>query len=229
MGRRYGQSVGPDWDTSDMSGDSRFNQAALAATLLRQDHVISRQQALACGMTRAAVAHRARPDGPWQRLIQGVYLARTGIPTTPQKEMAALLHAGDGSVLTGRAALYGLGLATTEPRCFDVLVPATRRPGSAAFIRIRRTTRMPERIIREGRRWYVLPPRALADAARFTTDLGEVRALIAGAVQRGDCPFGALARELDQGPGPGMPLGCGRCWPKSPTGSGPSPRPSSGT
>jgi hypothetical protein len=202
MGRRYGQNVGPDWDTSDMSGSSRLNQAALSATLLQQDRVISRPQALACGMTRAALAHRARPDGPWQRLIQGVYLAHTGIPTAPQKEMAALLHAGDGSVLTGRAALYGLGLglATAEPRRFDVLVPATRRPSSVAFIRIRRTTRMPERIIREGRRSYVLPPRALADAARFTTDLGEVRALIAGAVQRGDCPLGALARELDQGP-----------------------------
>jgi hypothetical protein len=183
-----------------MSGDSRLNQAALAATLLRQDHVISRQQAFACGTTRAALAHRARPDGPWQRLIHGVYLAQTGIPTAPQKQMAALLHAGDGSVLTGQAALYGLGLATAEPHRLDVLVPAARRPGSVAFIRIRRTTRMPERIIREGGRSYVLPPRALADAARFTADLGEVRALIAGAVQRGDCPLGALARELEQGP-----------------------------
>jgi hypothetical protein len=200
MGRGSGQNVGPDWDTPDMSGDSRLNQAALAATLLQQDRVISRPQAFACGLTRAALAHRVRPDGPWQRLIHGVYLAQTGIPTTPQKEMAALLHAGDGSVLTGLAALRGLGLATAEPLRFDVLVPATRRPGSAAFIRIHRIIRMPERIIQEGRRSYALPPRALADAARFTADLGEVRALIAGAVQRGDCPLAALARELGEGP-----------------------------
>jgi hypothetical protein len=175
------------------------DRAALAAALRAQENVISRRQALACGMTRDAVAHRVRPGGPWRRLIPGVYLAQTGVPTTPQKEMAALLHAGDGSALTGLAALYGLGLATSEPRRFDVLVPAARRPASVAFITVHRTTLMP-RVTREGRRWYALPPRALADAARFTTDLGEVRALIAGAVQRGDCPLAALARELGEGP-----------------------------
>lgn len=170
------------------------------ATLLRQEHVISRQQALACGMTRAALAHRARADGPWQRLVHGVYLAQTGTPTAAQKEMAALLHAGPGSVLTGAAVLHGLGLTTAEPARFDVLVPATRRPGSVAFITVHRTTRMPRRVIREGRRSYALPPRALADAARFLADLREVRALIATAVQRGDCPLPALVRELAEGP-----------------------------
>jgi hypothetical protein len=179
-----------------MPGDSRLNPAALAVTLFQQDHVVSRPQAFACGMTRSALAHRARPGGPWQRLVHGIYLAQTGGPTAAQKEMAALLHAGDGSVLTGLAALYGLGLTTSEPGRFDVLVPATRRPGSTAFITIHRTTRMPERVIREGQRSYALPPRALADAARFLTGLGEVRALIAGAVQRGDCPLPALVREL---------------------------------
>lgn len=170
------------------------------ATLLQQENVVSRQQALACGMTRAALAHRARQDGPWQRLVHGVYLAQTGGPTVAQKEMAALLHAGPGSVLTGAAVLHGLGLTTGEPGRFDVLVPATRRPGSVAFITVHRTTRMPQRVIREGRRSYALPPRALADAARFLTDLGEVRALIATAVQRGDCPLPALVRELAEGP-----------------------------
>ena len=172
---------------------------ALAARLGVQDNVISRQQAHACGMTRSALAHRLRPDGPWQRLLPGIYLAQTGTPNAAQREMAALLHAGPGSVLTGQAALYGLGLTTTEPRRLDVLVPASRRPGSVAFVEVHRTARMPQRVIREGRRWYALPPRALADAAREMTQLREVRALIAGAVQRGDCPLQALARELREG------------------------------
>jgi hypothetical protein len=175
------------------------NPAALAARLGVQDNVISRQQALACGMTRSALAHRLRPDGPWQRVLPGIYLAQTGTPNAAQREMAALLHAGPGSVLTGQASLYGLGLITTEPRRLDVLVPASRRPGSVAFVEVHRTARMPQRVIREGRRWYALPPRALADAAREITQLREVRALIAGAVQRGDCPLQALARELREG------------------------------
>jgi hypothetical protein len=102
-------------------------------------------------------------------------------------------------VLTGQAALHGLGLVATQPRRFDVLVTATRRPASLDFVAVHRTTRMPQRVIREGERRYALPPRAFADAARFLADLAEVRALIAGAVQRGDCPLSALARELLEG------------------------------
>jgi hypothetical protein len=181
-----------------MAGNSG-EWAALAATLRAQEHVISRQQAFACGLSRDALLHRARPGGPWQRLLPGIYLAQTGTPTVPQQEMAALLHGGAGSVLTGLAALHGLGLITAAPRRFDVLVPATRRRCSTAFIRIHRTSQMPDRVIHEGRRSYVLPPRAFADAARSLSDISDVRALIARAVQRHDCPLGALARELDQG------------------------------
>ena len=178
---------------------AEFDRAALAAILRAQEHVISRGQAFGCGMTRNVLHGRTKPDGPWQRLLPGVYLAQTGTPTVPQQEMAALLHGGPGSVLTGQAALHGLGLVATQPCRFDVLVPATRRPASLGFVAVHRTTRMPQRVIREGKRMYALPPRAFADAARSLTDLAEVRALIAGAVQRGDCPLSASARELLEG------------------------------
>jgi len=79
---------------------------ALAARLRAQDNIISREQAFACGVTRRALAHRVRPDGPWQRLLCGVYLAQTGAPSVPQQEMAALLHGGPGSVLTGPAGWH---------------------------------------------------------------------------------------------------------------------------
>jgi len=38
------------------------------------------------------------------------------------------------------------------------------------------------------------------DATRWLTDLGEVRAVVAGAVQRGVCPIERLVEELEQGP-----------------------------
>jgi hypothetical protein len=176
-----------------------LDQAGLTATLRAQDNVISRSQAFACGMTRSALAHRIRPGGPWQRLLAGVYLAQTGAPNAVQKDMAALLHAGSGSVLTGPAALRGLGITDAEPATFDILVPNSRRPQSTAFVTIHRTTRMPERFVSEGRRRYALPPRALVDTARGMTSLSEVRALIAGAVQRGKCPLRALVQELPHG------------------------------
>jgi hypothetical protein len=46
----------------------------------------------------------------------------------------------------------------------------------------------------------------VADAARWLTDLGEVRAVVAGAVQRGLCPVERLVEELEQGPKQGSAL-----------------------
>ena len=171
----------------------------VGATLRAQDNVISRRQALACGMTPDAMKHRIRPEGPWQRLLPGVYAAQTGSPTAAQKDMAALLHAGPGSAVTGLAALRGLGLVAGQTHRVEVLVPTPRRPVSMGFVTVHRTTRMPPLVIRLGRRSYTPAPRALADAARGMTELREVRALIAGAVQRGDCPLPALVRELGEG------------------------------
>jgi hypothetical protein len=120
--------------------------------------------------------------------------------------MAALLYAGPGSVLTGPAALRVLRVTAAEPARRDVLVPASRRPRSLGFVTIHRTTRMPERVVREGQRLYTLPPRAFADCARAMTSLREVRALIAGALQQGECRLELLAVELRKGPVQGSAL-----------------------
>ena len=66
----------------------------LADVLRRQNHVIGRGQALACGLTPAGLMHRIRAGGPWQRLLPGVYLAVTGTVTAEHREMAALLYTG---------------------------------------------------------------------------------------------------------------------------------------
>ncbi len=74
---------------------------------------MSRTQVLASGMTRDALKHRIRVDGPWQRLIPGVYLTVTGTPTVRQREIAALLYGGPRSVITGGWRLC----ATTGYQC----------------------------------------------------------------------------------------------------------------
>jgi len=46
-------------------------------------------------MTSHALQHRIRPAGPWQRLLPGVYLTNTGIPTVAQRRPApSVLRAG---------------------------------------------------------------------------------------------------------------------------------------
>ena len=88
-----------------MAPSTRLDQDALFRVLEQQLDVISRQQALAAGLTKHALAHRIRLGGPWRGLLPGVYMAATAVPTTLQQEMAALLYAGPGSVITGPAAL----------------------------------------------------------------------------------------------------------------------------
>jgi very-short-patch-repair endonuclease len=179
---------------------------ALSAILERQQFVISRSQALACGLPSEAIQHRIKTGGPWQRLLPGTYLARTGAPSVIQRDIAALVYAGPVSVITGRAALRGLGISGQQPDMIDVLIPAQEQRQSRGFVIIRRTIRMPELWAVEGERRYALAARAVGDAARVATSLGEARAVVAGAVQKRRCPMDLLVAELAAGPRNGSRL-----------------------
>ena len=82
----------------------RLQPDALEQLLLEQFGVIARHQVPAAGITAGALRHRLRPGGPWRTLLPGVYMDMTGTPTPLQQEMAALLYAGSGSMITGPAA-----------------------------------------------------------------------------------------------------------------------------
>jgi hypothetical protein len=189
-----------------MAPSTRLNQDALSRMLDAQLDMISRRQALAAGLTKHALAHRLRPGGPWRGLLPGVYLAANGAPTTLQQEMAALLYAGDGSVITGPAALRCHYIRTELTEIVDVLVPAARQRRDTQFVRLNRTTRMPGRIWEAGPVRYVMPARAVADTVRGMTSLRDVRAVVADAVQRRRCAIPDLLTELDAGPNAGSML-----------------------
>jgi len=189
-----------------MARTTRLDHDALDRLLIQQLDVISRRQALAAGVTDNALRHRLRPGGPWRGLLPGVYLAANGAPTTLQQEMAALLYAGRGSVITGSAALRCHYIRTELTEIIDVLVPSARQRRDTNFVRLHRTTRMPGRIWEAGPVQYVMPARAVADAVRAMTSLRDVRAVVADAVQRDKCTIKTLATELSQGPNKGSVL-----------------------
>jgi hypothetical protein len=173
----------------------------LGELLDRQFSVVSRGQLLGLGMKDNAMQYRVRAGGPWQTLLPGVYLGVTGAPSLRQKEMAALLYAGPGSLVTGPMALMQYGLRSPVTlEAIDVLVPAGRRRGSIGFVRLHRTVRMPERIASSGPVRLVLVARAVTDTARMLADLRDVRAVVADAVQQGRCTVFDLAGELRDGP-----------------------------
>ena len=105
-----------------------LDEAALHRLLRHQELIISRPQALACGMTPDQLRHRIRPGGPWQRLLPGVYLTVTGTPTRRQHEIAALQYAGPDSVLTSTAALAHHGIRVRESGPLTVLVASREGP-----------------------------------------------------------------------------------------------------
>lgn len=84
---------------------SAFDAERLRQVLRAQHHVITRQQALLCGLPTSTLDRYIAPSGRWQRLLPGVYLALTGAATQDQLEMAALLYAGPRSLITGSAAV----------------------------------------------------------------------------------------------------------------------------
>lgn len=182
-----------------MTASTRLNRALLAETLRKQHGVIGRPQTLTCGLTAQALQHRLRDDGPWQRILPGVYLAGPATPSADQRDMAALLYAGRGSLLTGSAALRRHGLRAPRTADIDVLVPASRRPQSIQFVRIRRTTRIPDLVCVTGQIRFAMTARAVADAVRQLSDLDVARAVVADAVQRDRCKVTELADELARG------------------------------
>jgi hypothetical protein len=159
-------------------------------------------------MTERVLDYRIRGGGPWQVLLPSVYLTHAGQPDDEAREMAALLYAGPQSVLTGAAALrrHGLsGCRTIGPGAdragaVDVLVPLDIRRADTGFVRLHRTGRLPKGFCVAGEARFVFPPRAVADAVRPMTDLNDVRAVVAEAVQRSMCSIQHLAEELANGP-----------------------------
>ena len=54
-----------------MPRSAKFDATALNRLLRDQERVISRTEALTCGMPLHQLKYRIRPRGPWQRLLPG--------------------------------------------------------------------------------------------------------------------------------------------------------------
>jgi len=144
--------------------------------------------------------HRTRAGGPWWIVLPGIYLSTNGPLAGGQREIAATLYAGPDCVLTGPAALRQQGVRAPSTELIDVLIPASSKRQSVSFVRMHRTSRLPDQTFMvDGVRW-ALAVRAVADTARGEYELRDVRALVADAVQGGKCTIPQLAEELRAGP-----------------------------
>jgi very-short-patch-repair endonuclease len=99
---------------------------SIGTILGRQGGVITREQAMAAGLTAGAVDHRLRLRR-WRPLHPRVYLV-TGHPVDPEAAVrAAVLWAGAEAVLSGVAAAWWHGMLDTPPATITLSTGSARR------------------------------------------------------------------------------------------------------
>ncbi|MBB4904935.1 hypothetical protein [Actinophytocola algeriensis] len=151
------------------------------------------------GVSPQTAYRRCKPGELWQRPLPGVFILGNAPPSPRQLIEAALLFAGPEALLTGVAACRCHGLrSASDETTVHVLIPHDRNVKSCDYVIVERTTRFPERVLRDGVPLAPLP-RAVLDACRRFRAFDPCRALLAEAVQRGRVTAGALEHELAHG------------------------------
>jgi hypothetical protein len=159
------------------------------------DGVIRRSDLLAAGHSNHSLSTRIRPGGPWQVVLPGVVLLANGPPNRHQRLKAAVLYAGQEVVITGSEALREHELPATETTEVHLLVSANRRLSARDFVRVERTSRMPNPVISNGLP-FAPPPRAAIDAARRSRDPTDQKMLLLAPVRAGLCSLDEVRSEL---------------------------------
>jgi hypothetical protein len=122
----------------------RPTTSSVLRDLLQTQHgIISRQQALACGLTPAAVDWLVL-SRRWQAMRRGVYSAFTGEPSREAVLWAALHRAGAGAVLSHQTAAELFKITDRQSSLVHVTVPASRHVARCDGIVMHRSTRLAE-------------------------------------------------------------------------------------
>jgi Transcriptional regulator, AbiEi antitoxin len=119
-------------------------QVILPELLDLQDGVLSRSQALACGLTTSGIAARLRA-GRWRRVHRGVYATHAGPLSHAARAWAALLYCGAGAALSHGTAAVLHGLSGPHDGPIHVTVPAHRKVVPQPGIVIHRSRRLTEK------------------------------------------------------------------------------------
>ncbi|GAA4926178.1 uncharacterized protein DUF559 [Actinomycetospora succinea] len=107
----------------------------LAALLRRQDGVLTRAQAVACGLTRRAIDHRLA-RGLWTLLWPRVYLSSAHTLGPRARVRAASLWLGPTATLIGAGAAWWWKLLDEPPAVLRFAVPPTRRVRSRGGVEV---------------------------------------------------------------------------------------------
>lgn len=177
------------------SGRRAGLEAALNRLVSRQHGVIGRQQALAAGLSKAAVDRRLA-SGAWVRVLPGVYRLPSAPVTWNQSLVASYLWAGDGAAVSHRSAAALLGFDGFEPGPLELTVPRrVRTPGLDLIVHC--GVALPAFDLEE------MGPLRVTDATRTLVDLASVvpmttlEAALESALRRGQTSVRRLLWRLE--------------------------------
>jgi putative AbiEi antitoxin of type IV toxin-antitoxin system/uncharacterized protein DUF559 len=148
-----------------------------------QRGVISRQQALACGLPAETIDRLVR-SGRWQLMRLGVYAVFTGTPSRESTLWAAVLRAGAGAALSYQTAAELFKVTDRQSALVHVTVPVSRHVARIPGIVVHRSTRLAEAVHPS-----LLPPRTrieetLLDLAQQATSFDAALAAVCAGCQR---------------------------------------------
>jgi hypothetical protein len=110
-----------------------------------QDGVLSRKQALDCGVSPDVIGALLRAER-WQALHRGVYSIFSGQPTRPAQLWAAVHRAGPGAALSHETAAELFGLTDQRSPLVHLSIPVHRQVTSMEGAVVHRSTRLAEAI-----------------------------------------------------------------------------------
>ncbi|RZT88934.1 very-short-patch-repair endonuclease [Pseudonocardia sediminis] len=105
--------------------------------LLRQNGVITREQAVRCGLSDRTVSRRVAA-GAWRTLYPGVFLVGGHRLTDAARVRAASLWGGPEAVVSGPAAAFWLRMTERFDGSVDLTVHSTTRRRPRPGVRVRR-------------------------------------------------------------------------------------------
>jgi len=117
----------------------------LAARIRGQSGLVTRNQALAAGLTEKAVRWRVA-SGRWLLVHPQVYLAEPGRTGWDVRAVAALLHVGPPVALHGVSAGHAWSLVHRPDDPVEVVVPVTRSGRATHGVRVVRSRRFDARL-----------------------------------------------------------------------------------
>jgi hypothetical protein len=188
--------------------------AAVRRTADNQAGLITSAQLAEIGVRTSTVSRRC-VGGMWTRVLPGVHLVDGGFPSRHQRERAALLYAGEPSMITGMTGLRHHAIRAVRlqevaddvperPEPVHTLINHDVRRLSTGYVRIERTRRLPQDAVRRDGLLIAPVARCVGDAVRRSRNASDVDALVAEVVQRGLATVAQLDAELAGGHAAGV-------------------------